>query len=148
SIGTTKRWEDKMSVTVERVPNEPIIVATLEGFVSLDTLKELYLRSVELTGDITGHWYRITDVSALNSSFMEVLKMVREASQGLPASSGDPNLTVVLVGANDMARLFADVLRKPQYGGLEIPIFKCMEDALYFVHIDLSQRQRKQARLS
>jgi hypothetical protein len=125
------------------MPDEPVIVATLTGFVTIDTIKEMYAGSNELARDIVGRLYRITDVTNISSSFMEVLKVVREASQGRPGTSTDPNVTVVLVGTNEMAKLVADMLKQPQFGGLAIPIFKCMEDAVDFVHIDLARRQKE-----
>jgi hypothetical protein len=132
-----------MPVTLERVPNEPVVIATLQGFVNIDTIKEMYSRSTDLARDIAGPWYRLTDVTNISTSFMEVLKVVREASRGLPGTSSDPNVTVVLVGTNEMAKLVADMLKQPQYGALAIPIFKCMEDALDYVHIDIARRQKE-----
>jgi hypothetical protein len=126
-----------MAVTVERLPDEPIILAHVSGHMSMDDAKTIFARSAELMQAMSGHIFRITDVREMDTDFGEVLEMLREASQGGPGSTSDPNLSVVMVGGHALTKFFADAMSQKQFGGVAVPVFTEMDDALTYVRYKL-----------
>ena len=128
----------EMAITVSRIPNEPIIVATLDGDINAEQFKEMFIRSAEITKEIGGHVCRITDARNVGVSFGELFGIIAAASKGVPGSTTDPNVTAILLGNNQMVKLAAQAFRQKQFGGLQIPLFQRMEDALEYVYLELA----------
>lgn len=129
-----------MAIVVSRIPNEPIIVATLEGDLTVEQFKEMFIRSVEITKEIGGHVFRITDARNVTATFGELFGIIAAASKGVPGSTTDPNVTPILVGSNQMVKLAAQAFRQKQFGGVEIPLFQKMEDAMTYIYLELAGR--------
>jgi len=129
-----------MSVTVEKLPDEPIIVATIQGHFDVAIAREIFQKSVELAEGIDGHYYRVTDGRQMDISFGDMMKVVEEASRGEPGSTRDQSVTVVLVGTGEMGKLFANMMKLRQYGGTPTPIFKSMDEALTHIRADMTRR--------
>jgi hypothetical protein len=131
-----------MPVTIETKVNERIIIATLEGHVTVNDLDVIYQRSAALIQQMGGMIHRVTDARLATSSFADILRLVREASKGLPGSATDPNVKTVFVGNHEMLRLVADMLRQPQFGHIQIPMFPTLEDALVAVRHEISKQDK------
>lgn len=123
-----------MPVTVERLDDQPIILATFTGEIDVEMVKTMFQRSAEIQSEIGTPIYRITDVREIETSLMNLLSIVREASQNVPGSPLDPNITGMFVGTNKWVRLFQNTLDEQEYGSISIPAFSSMDDAL--AHID------------
>lgn len=132
-----------MSVTVTRIPNEPILVATIEGDVDLSTIQDLFAQSRELMKDMQGHVYRITDTRKAGVTFSELRDIVREAATRTEGSSTDPNVTPVFVGNQQMLRMTSGLMRQQQFGGIQIPIFGSIEEALEHIRTLIDGKQTK-----
>jgi hypothetical protein len=123
------------------MPNEPIILATLEGRIDVETMKQVFAQSAALADGMRGRIYRITDVRRVSNaeSFTDIIAIVREAAKGMPGSTTDPRIVPMFVGTHQMAKLAADLLRQQQFGGKQVPMFKSVEDALDFVGLQIPQ---------
>jgi len=122
-----------MPVRVERLPNQPIIIATYQGRISVADLLEMFRQSALLMQEIDGHVYRITDAREIETSFAEVLNMLQEAKRGTPGSTSDPNITPVMVGHDKWLSMFSEGFRQKQYGGSALLTFATMEEALVYI---------------
>lgn len=134
-----------MTLTVERLPDEPIIIATISGEVHEDTIIEMWRQSLELAkahGDL--HFYRVTNIQAITTTFRDFIHIVRRASMGIPGSSSDPNVTVVMVTHNHWAKSFVGAVEEEQFGALHIPVYEDMQRAM--LHIRREINERKNAR--
>jgi hypothetical protein len=131
-----------MPVSVEKLPDEPIIVATVVGHFDVKMARELFQKSAEMAQGIDGHYYRVTDARQMDIGFGEMMKVIEEASRGDPGSTRDRNVSVVLVGTNDMLKLFADMMKLRQYGATPTPIFKSMDEALSHIRADRARREQ------
>jgi hypothetical protein len=137
----SKREGYKMAnVRVEQVGNEPIIHAKITGFVDIEVLLEVYRRTAELRVYMPKYIYRITEVTDVESSFSEMMEVIREAAKRGGSSSTDPTVTVVFVGTIHWVKLFTDALRQGAFGGKVIPIFEKYEDALAYVRSDIASK--------
>src|SRR5262245_51877606 len=103
-----------MTATLEKLPNEPIILATLSGEV---TIAELEYVSTQCAGLIkqVGHIYRITRLENTTTGFMDILRILQAAGKGKPGSSSDSNVTVVFLGSGSLVQLVTNTMRQPQF---------------------------------
>ena len=92
-----------MSATVTRMPDEPIIVVTVDGHLDVEIARALYRQIAELAAQIDGPIYRITDVRKQECSFTEMMGVIKEASQGMAGTTSDPRITNIFVGREKMA---------------------------------------------
>lgn len=127
-----------MPVTVEQYQDEPIIMASFSGLLDFDTVREMFAISADLIDAIGPPVYRITDWRGISSTFSDMMQIFREAGQGFPGSSTDPRLHPVMVGRTEWSRLTRDAMLQEQFGGIDIPIFETVEEALEYVYISMS----------
>lgn len=126
--------------TVERIPNEPIIHVTIRGHLNLDDVLDIYQRSDELRKEMPKKIYRITDVIDIQTSFGEMMQILKQATMHGGSSSVDPNITVVFVGNNHWVKLFTDAMRQGAFAGKEIPVFETYDEALNYVRADIAAK--------
>ncbi len=124
-----------MPVKIEPVPNEPIVVVTFEGHIDLETVRNMFVETAAIFAKFEGGVYRIADIRAADTDFVDIVKMIKAIRDGLPASSIDPRMHGIFVGQKQFARMYADFVK--QMGGAPIPIFATMEDALEYAHLQL-----------
>jgi hypothetical protein len=130
-----------MPVNIEKLPDEPIIVATIVGHFDVKMAREVFQKSADLAEQLPGHYYRVTDARQMDIGFGEMMRVIEEASRGNPGSTSDRHVTVVLVGTGDMLKLFADMMKTRQYGSTPTPIFKSMDEALAYIREDRTRRE-------
>lgn len=123
-----------MPIHIERLPDEPIVLATMTGQVTAVEIKELFARTLELSQDIPGTIYRITDVRSADATFSDLLFILAELSSKQPFATSDPRVKGVLVGRHFASQLTSDSLKQRQYGALNLPLFDDMETALEYLH--------------
>lgn len=133
-----------MSVTVELLPGEPILVATLVGDLNVDDMRGMFIKSALLTQDVPGPIFRITDTRLGHANFIDTLNTVRAASDGTPGSSTDPKFRPLFLGTNELVRMGVDMLKQPQFGGIKIPFFREMDDALTYIRHEMKKGQTVQ----
>lgn len=126
-----------MAVMVYRIPETPVIVATLGGEISPQSVNELSAHSAEAASDIEGIVFRIINASAVLSSFSDMYQAMRAARHDAPGSMSDPRFRLILVGRSRWARLARSFMQHRQ---IDIPIFLTVEDAITFVHMHLQAR--------
>lgn len=122
-----------MSLKVERLQQESIVLATLTGTVTPELITEMYAQSAALADEIGGHVYRITDVRECDISFSDLLLALAEASEGQPGSPTDPRITGMLVGTNQMSLMFSKSAEQDQYHNMNIPHFNEMDQAMAYI---------------
>lgn len=126
-----------MSVTVYRIENEPILIATLTGVVDASMMQSLYEQSAALISEREAV-YRVTDFRQVTTSFEEILKIFAAASADTAGSTSDPRIRPVLLGDNQWSRIAQDVMVRS--GGMEIPIFASMREAMQYIRVLLAGR--------
>jgi hypothetical protein len=125
--------------TVEKLPDENIIVVTVVGFFTADIARGVYAKTAELAAMMEGPIYRITDIREERTSFVEIIGVLKEATKGTSGTPSDPRIKSVFVGDEKMARVARDVLVKQT--GIPMPMFATMEDAFRHVRNELSDRK-------
>jgi hypothetical protein len=132
-----------MPITLERLPNEPILVATYTGHITLEDIRGLYRATAELIGDEPGTFHRISDTRGATSDFMEMLKTVQTVTQEMAGSSLDQRIQVTFVGTTSWIRFLREAFAKR---GVLTSAFEDLESALesvrYRVVTETSERQK------
>ncbi len=123
-----------MPVTVERLPDQPIIVLHYEGFLDLEIVKSAFIQSAKLATEIEGTVYRIADVNNADSNFVEIVKIIKASRANVQGNATDTKFQVIFVGKNQLIHLYTDTLK--QLGAAPIPIFHTMDDAMHFIELD------------
>lgn len=125
-----------MPLSVERLPDERILVSTGEGFLTTSDFQEMFAQSAALMAGDDAIFYRIGDYRKAESSFMDILRAVQSAANGMPGSTNDPHLRPVYVGTHQWIRLARDAFRRID---MQIPTFESLDDALAYVRTQLAQ---------
>jgi hypothetical protein len=128
-----------MGVTVELLPGEPILIATIKGEMTVEKAQEVFRRSLELIADIEGPIYRITDVSQATSSFGDMINVLNASGKGREGSTSDPRIRVILVGTSTWVRFFRDAMATAHQGGRSVPVFDNLDDALLAARHELNR---------
>lgn len=124
-----------MPVEVIRLPDEPILIATLIGNVTVEDIKQIYIRSNELITDEDETIFRITDVRKATTTFPEMIKSIQMAVQELPASSRDPRVRITFVGESTWVTFARDTFAKQ---GIKSAAFTDMDEALDSIRLQIS----------
>lgn len=119
-----------MAFKVERLPNEPIIVVTWQ--MPVDTGKETPQTFVDIDALIGPDEtvYCITDLRAVNIDFGTLVTAMAAQRVKAPGSPSDPRLRSSLVGTGMLWEIASRGAKQLQYGGLDIPLYSSLEDAL------------------
>lgn len=126
-----------MSVTLRRIPDEPILIATIKGEVNRKSTLKVYELTEPYLDRIEGTIYRITDVSEVTTSFADMLWVVHNASKAGAASSSDPRIRVTLVGTTAWTIFFRDVLERQS--NVQIAVFDSIDDALAAIRQEIAR---------
>lgn len=109
---------------------EPIIVTTYTGDIDAETVRKGSTEVAKLMASIPGRIYAVVDLSTINTSFAEVLKMLADQAKGTEGTTTDPKLAaMVLVGSDSMVRMYADAMRK-RNEKVVIPMFPSVDAGL------------------
>jgi hypothetical protein len=122
-----------MSIKVEQLPDEPIIVVTLSGDITVEVVQDMFAQCAQLADDMGGRVYRLTDIRLTEITFPELVQVLSKISKGQPGSPSDPRICGVLLGTHGWSRFFVDSLHQEQYGQLNIPIFEEFDAALDYL---------------
>lgn len=130
------------SVTVNRLGDEPIIIAKFTGHVTIEMVDEAYQKSAEILDQEPSQirFVRISDYTEANTEFRDLIKLVASASSNKPGSASDPRLIPILVGTDAMVRLGADFTKGRTAGKTEMMLFKEMDDAIEAARIQIKRQ--------
>ena len=127
-----------MGFSLELLPNEPIIITTATGKLSVQDFADMFAEARKLLQGMSGPIYRISDFREATSSFMDLLRMAQLASKGDEGTTSDPRIKAVLVGTNQWVSLARTIVAQPQYSAMHFPTFETLEAALHFARTQLS----------
>ena len=123
-----------MSVVVERIPDQPIIVFHYDGFLDIETMQSAFKQSAAIAAGMEGTIYRISDIRTADSNFIEIMNILKISRANTQGTSADPKYQVMFVGQNQLARMYTDALK--QLGVPPIPFFNTMEEAMQFIEVE------------
>ncbi len=130
-----------MPVTVEKYPNEPILLVTVDGHLDAPMVRQLYSQIGELTEGMEAPIYRITDVRKQETTFMEMMGIIKEATKDMPGTTSDPRIFNIFVGRDKMTMIARDVMQRINPNNH--PILDEIEEALEYIRWQLSLAEKE-----
>ncbi len=125
-----------MPISIEWLPDEPVLLATCTGFITVADFTEMFQEVAELVRDVDGHIFRIADYRRADSSFADIIRTVQESVKGMPGSPTDNRIKTIYVGTSQWISLARTAFQN-QPGGWQIPAFHSIEDALEYIHLEM-----------
>lgn len=122
-----------MTIRIEKLPGAPVILATIDGHIDVETVRALDDETARLRQQLGGDLYRITDIHTLDTTLAEMLAIINQEYQGAPGSITDPRVTTLFVGENKWITFARDALGRKQFGAASIPTFDSVDDALIYI---------------
>lgn len=131
-----------MGVRIERLPDEPIILVTIEqGYNMNREARETNEAISNLIGAGESGVYLIYDLRFLQMSFSDLVVALADNAQKSAGTASDSRLRPVVVGSGEMIKLGNMAMQQEQYGGLKIPMFPTPEEALSFIRDQLRKNR-------
>jgi hypothetical protein len=128
-----------MAVHVERLPHQPIIITTYTGHVTVGDVQSAFAQSAALVEPGETHLYRIVHIHDVDVGFADVLHFAQAASSDQPGAAHDHRFSVVIVGHDQWTKLYVQFMGQKQFGGVTLPCFVTLDQALAYVQTDLKK---------
>ena len=130
-----------MSVSVTRLPEEPIIVVRVTEQLNLLSIRTLVRESADLCAGMSSTVYRVIDVFDADASINELARALVEAKGRTRGSVLDSQIVSVLVARPNRMRFIADLLARKEFGGLDMPVYDSLDEALASLRADIAAGQ-------
>jgi hypothetical protein len=130
-----------MPVTVYRLPDAPIIMATFTGEINGDVIVEMFRRSADLIEADETRVYRISDFRQATTNALAILTILKAVIVGGPGSVKDERIHGLLLGDNKWVKVGHDTLMNPVFGGFNIPLFSKMGEAMEHIRVQIARSQ-------
>jgi hypothetical protein len=132
-----------MPYTIEQHPTMPLFITTFTGYISADEFAQWDTELLSMIGELKlSYGYVLMDIRQAETDFAAIVQGLTHISQAISAAETTIEGTFAFLGTHPMARLSVDMLRQPQYGGVEVPIFLTYEDAIVALEVDMKLRQQ------
>lgn len=130
-----------MPINIELLANEPIIIATFEGDITVDDVIFSFTETDRLINEhnLPTPVYRISDYGNINTSFSNVINAVKAAvRRDIPGSVADERINGMLVGRNTWTRMGRDLLAIR--GKKQMKLFYSVDSALQHIRAEIKQQ--------
>ena len=124
-----------MGATLQKLDDEPILIVTHEGYLSLKGVEEVTAQVVQAMDESKTPLYGIIDLRNATTDFAEFMRILVHQSSGARGTLSNRESYVVLVGAHVLIRLFHTLMRERKLGGVTLSVYYTMEDALRAVRL-------------
>lgn len=123
-----------MSFTVEKLPNDPVIVQTFnEDYDLANEIKLSNAKMFETLDVVTEEKVYLVDVFKFHITFEDIIKGANIVARGERPLWHHPKLKQIILVTQDPAlRLAAEGMESSVFGGLKIPVFATVDEALVY----------------
>ena len=122
-----------MTIIVEKLPNEPIIVSTYSEPMKYDVeVPAMFARILALRDTITkSHkYYVVIDITQVKPGFNEVTAALGEVRKASMKRREDMPISLHLAGTGDLFKFLAKSMSQMQYGSYIAPLHPSVDEAL------------------
>ena len=131
-----------MAATLRKLEDAPILIVTHEGYLDVRAVETVTVQVAEVLAESEEPLYGIIDLRAATTSFPEVLRILHHQSQGRLGTLSTDRGRIVLVGSNPLIRIFRKLFRLEEFGGLVLPIFSSLDEALVALRAKIEADQQ------
>lgn len=132
-----------MTIQVEKLPDEPIIVATFTNPMNYYAeLPVMFNRIIELRDTLVGYakYYVIIDISRVTADFSEIVFALGEVRKASQKRRADLPISLHMVGVGEIVQMIVNAMPQFQYGGYVAPLYSTLEQALEAIRKDIRSR--------
>jgi hypothetical protein len=132
-----------MSITIEKLPDEPIVTVVFKDPVNFYAeVAPAFARIVEIRDNLVGvsKYYMIVDLTGIKPSFGDIVHTLGEARKAGEHRRADLPANMHLVGRGELFEMVANALGQRQYGGYSAPLHRTYEEALSAIRADIRAR--------
>lgn len=127
-----------MPYTLTKLPDEPIIIVTLEDPFTVEDAKNTAQETPQYRSEDYVS-FMISDASNITLPFSEMMMIMAEVAGEGAGKINDPQMRVVSVGNDEMVKFAAEAYKQDQYGAADVQMFEAVDDALQYVREQLAQ---------
>lgn len=130
-----------MKISVERLPDAPILIITLgkDYMVGRDTPEYMKALAENIRPDETG-LYVIYDLREMKMSFGDLVFVMGNQIEKRPGLMTDPRLHTIVVGSSELVKLGIQAFEQEQYGKNKFPLYASIDEALAYAHAQLATK--------
>src|ERR1700753_3633139 len=122
-----------MPVTVERLPDLPVIHVKYHDSISLEDVQGVFSNPQTQLRPDDVFVYRVIQFDNVESNFAEILQIARFTAVNAPNQPNHDRYAVILVGHDRWTKLYIDMMNQKQFGSRAIPCFVELHQALDYV---------------
>lgn len=122
-----------MTMKVERLPHEPIIVVTWVDPVDVQKETPSKFAQVDALVGPDEKVYVVDDLSKVKIDFSTLVEGMAAQRAKSPGSPSDPRIKTTLVGSGFFLELISKGAKQFKHGSLDIPAFTSVDEALAYV---------------
>jgi microcompartment protein CcmK/EutM len=130
-----------MTITVEQLPGEPILIATfIEPMDYHQDAPWMFQRFVEMRDtDLEGYsrYYTIIDTNGVKAGFSDIVFTLGESRAARQHRREDRPVSLALVGSGGLMELASKAMGQSQYGGYSMRLFTSLDAALEATRAEL-----------
>jgi len=119
-----------MSFEIQQLKDEPIVVITCHNPFDFTGDIAAANRQVAALLENGETITRIIDFTEIEMTFANLVESLATKTREEPGSLRDPRVRTVLVGTHELVVMKAQSLRQEQYGGLDVPLFESLDEAI------------------
>lgn len=123
-----------MPAIIQKVKGKPIVIVTYKGRITFEDAQSAFQKVAQLLDTHAKPLYRVvcfdTDIVI---TFDEVMMMATFSSRFIRGTATDVDVISVLCGQHPLLDIYADAMRQEAFGGIEMPIFDTLEEAILHV---------------
>lgn len=127
-------FDTLMTITTERIPHLPAVLATYRGYITRADVEKMYVDTAHLLADVGNRYYRISDVREVETDFREFMGILLSITDNGPFRTGDPQLRVIFVGTNQWVINVRSVMARK---GVPPMMVETLEEAVAYIEADV-----------
>jgi hypothetical protein len=121
------------------------MICSYIGMVGPAEHREIYQAAADILEQTGQHLYRLSNYTAVTSSFADVMAIAKEIGAGIPGSASDPRITAVIIGTHQWTTLAIEMVKRPQFGGIQVALFNTVQDGLMALRLCRREVARSRA---
>jgi hypothetical protein len=132
-----------MPIVVERLPGEPIIVATFAEPMNYNVeVPAMFARILELRDTIEGSpkYYVVIDISAVKPGFSDIMMSLGEVRKASAKRRAELPISPHLAGTGDFFSMLSKAMNQAQYGGYTAPLHTSAAEALSVIRAEIGAK--------
>jgi uncharacterized protein YoxC len=116
--------------TVVQIPNQPIIIATYEGEITVNKIYDLQMDVADKLATLQEKAYLIIQMKNISSSVIAIWQTMARLDTNVSGTINDPHVAGhVFVGKDEVVKIFIHGMKK-RHNQQQITVFAEMEDAI------------------